>query len=67
LVLFTLFEVCLGLGLRIRGEKVDLKKEAIDSHSRILFRSKRVNLTMIYDELVKCHNDSTISGFVRLV
>jgi len=66
LVSFTLFDVCLGLGFRIRGKKVDLKKEAIDSHNRSLFGSICVNLAMIYEELVKRFNDCTVGYLCKL-
>jgi len=66
LVSFTLFDVCLGLGLRGQGEKVDLKKEAINSQSRILFGSKLISLTMIYDKLLKRVNYCIIGDFFKL-
>jgi len=59
-VSFSLIDVCVGIGLRIVGEKVDLEKESSDSKLRSLFGSNRVIITMIYDELLKRVNDCNV-------
>jgi len=52
--------------LRICGQKVDLEKEPNDFNMRSLFGSNRVNITMLYDELLKNVNDSVIIDFCKL-
>jgi len=65
-VSFTLIDVCIGLGLRVGGEKVDLENESSESQLRSLFGYNRVILTMIFEELVKCVNDCIIVDFCKL-
>jgi len=63
---FSLIDVCVGLGLRIGGEQVDLEKDSSDSKLRSLFGLNRVIITMIHDELLKCVNDSNAVEFCKL-
>jgi len=56
-VSFTLLDVCVGLGLRFCGQKVDIEKETSDGNLRSFFGSNRVNITMLYDKLLKHVND----------
>jgi len=65
-VSFTLLDVCVWLGLRICGQKVDIEKEASDGNLRSLFGSNCVNITMRYDELLKHVNDSEVVDFCKL-
>jgi len=65
-VSFTLLDICVGLGLRICRQKVDLEKEPSDSNLRSLFGSNRVNITMLYDKLLKHVNDSVVVDFCKL-
>lgn len=44
---FSLLDVCLGLGLRVVGEKVDLEDNYVGSHCRALFSTKHVYLNMV--------------------
>jgi len=65
-VSFTLIDVCIGIGLRVTGEKVDLEKESSDSQLRSLFGSNCVIVTMIYEELIKRVNDCIVVDFCKL-
>ena len=65
-VSFTLLDVCVGLGLRVCGQKVDIEKETSDGNLRSFFGSNRVNITMLYDELLKHVNDSVVVDFCKL-
>jgi len=63
---FTLIDVCIAIGLRLAGEKVDLQKESSESQLRSLFGSNRVIVTMIYEDLVKRVNDCIVVDFCKL-
>jgi len=65
-VSLSLIDVCVGIGLRIGGEKVDLKKDSSDSTLRSLFASNCVIIPMIYDELLKHVNDCNVVEFCKL-
>ena len=65
-VSLTLLDICVGLGLRICGQKVDIEKETSDDNLRSLFGSNRVNITMLYDELLKHVNDPVVVDFCKL-
>jgi len=56
-VQFNLLDMCLKLGLRICGEKIDLTKEVDDSESRKFFCSGKVNVKSIYEFLLKFDED----------
>ena len=46
----SLLDVCLGLGLRVVGQNIDLTQEGLDSHCKKLFGpNKVVNVEMVYD------------------
>ncbi|XP_068488704.1 uncharacterized protein [Phaseolus vulgaris] len=62
----SLVDVCLGLGLRVVGEKIDLHKAADESHTKTLFESNNINVKMIFDEIMKFDNDGCIEDFCRL-
>jgi len=51
---FTYLDVCLGLGLRVVGENIDLNQEGLNSDLRNLFgASKVVDIEMVYDYMLK--------------
>jgi len=51
---FTYLDVCLGLGLRVVGENVDLNQEGLNSDSKNLFgAAKLVHIEMVYDYILK--------------
>ena len=51
---FTYLDVCLGLGLRVVGENIDLNQEGLNSDSRNLFgASQVVDIDMVYDYILK--------------
>jgi len=41
-VLFTLLDVCVGLGVRVGGYKIDLTNEDTNCHTRSIFHSTNV-------------------------
>ena len=65
-VSFTLLDVCLGIGLRVIGDKFDLQKTKNNCKSRSFFKSSHVSVKMIYDEIVKRRNECSIHDFCRL-
>ena len=65
-VLFSLIDICVSIGLRIGGEQVDLENDSNDSKLRSLFGPNRVIITMIHDELLKRVNDSNVVEFCKL-
>jgi len=51
---FTYLDVCLGLGLRVVGENIDLNHEGLNSDSKNLFgAAKLVHIQMVYDYILK--------------
>ena len=49
-VVFNLLDVCLGLGLRVVSEFIDLNGEGLDSECKNLFGPKKVlDVEMLYD------------------
>ncbi|XP_027932997.1 uncharacterized protein LOC114188629 [Vigna unguiculata] len=54
---FSLLDVCLGLGLRVVGEKIDLNEEVVDSETWNTFGRQRVDVKFIYDFLMKFDDD----------
>jgi len=65
-VLFSLIDVCIGIGLRITGEKVVLENKLSDFQLRSLFGSNSPIITMIYEELLKHVNDCNVVDFCKL-
>jgi len=63
---FTLLDVCLGIGLRVVGDKFDLEKIENNCKSMSFFKTSHVSVKMIYDEIVKRRNECTIHDFCRL-
>ncbi|QCD90005.1 uncharacterized protein LOC114174508 [Vigna unguiculata] len=54
---FNLLDVCLGLGLRVLGEKIDISDDDEDSDCRKLFSSGKVHVKRIYEFLLEYDND----------
>ncbi|XP_027941009.1 uncharacterized protein LOC114194798 [Vigna unguiculata] len=54
---FSLLGVCLGLGLRVVGEKIDLNEEVVESETWNTFGRQRVDVKLIYDFLMKFDDD----------
>ncbi|XP_027941274.1 uncharacterized protein LOC114195079 [Vigna unguiculata] len=54
---FSLLDVCLGLGLRVVGEKIDLNEEVVESETWNTFGRQRVDVKLIYDFLMKFDDD----------
>ena len=66
LFLFTVLDVCLGIGLRVVGEKLNLAKIEKNCKSMSFFQTTDVSVKMIYDEIVKHRNQCSIEDFCRL-
>jgi len=54
---FHLLDVCLGLGLRVLGERIDLNDTISDSDSLNIFGGETVTVKLIYDYLLKYDDD----------
>jgi len=54
---FSLLDVCLGLGLTVVGEKIDLNEEVVESETWNTFGRQRVYVKLIYDFLMKFDDD----------
>jgi len=54
---FNLLDVCLGLGLRVLGERIDLNETIVNSDSWNIFEGEIVNVKLIYDYLLKFDDD----------
>ena len=54
---FSLLDVCLGLGLRVVGEKIDLNEEVVESETWNTFGRQRVDVKLISDFLMKFDDD----------
>jgi len=65
-VRFFLLDVCLGLGLRVVGPKIDLSGSVIHSGCRKHFDDENVDVKIIYELLSQHHQDLTIVDFFRL-
>lgn len=63
---FTKLDVCLGLEVRVDGERFELFKEDVDSHTRRLFNRTDVCLGNVYEELEKCLKGTKVVGVRRL-
>jgi len=63
---FSLLDVCLGIGLRVVGDKFDLEKTKKNCKSRSFFKSSHVSVKMIYDEIVKHCSECSMDDFCRL-
>ncbi|XP_068504404.1 uncharacterized protein [Phaseolus vulgaris] len=65
-VSFSLVDVCLGVGLRVGGRKIDLRKSSIISHIRSFFEEGHVTVEMIYSVILKLGNDISLEDFCKL-
>jgi len=65
-VSLSLLDVCLGLGLRIRGTRVDMTNQPLHSPTRSLFGPNAVSMKMLYEKLIKGENLGSIEDFCRL-
>jgi len=66
-VAFSLLDVCLGLGLRVVGQNIDLTREGLDSHCKKLFGpNKVVDVEMVYDYLLKHSKHLKVNDFCKL-
>jgi len=64
---FNLLDVCLGLGLRVVGEFIDLNMEGLDSECKNLFGpDKVVDVEMLYDYIVNNIRDLSLDNFCKL-
>jgi len=64
---FTYLDVCLGLGLRVVGENIDLNQEGLNSDSKNLFRAaKLVHIEMVYDYILKHIKELCLENFSKL-
>ena len=64
---FILLDVCLGLGLRVLGEKIDISDDDEDNDCRKLFCSEKIDVKMIYEFLLEYDNDGgSIELFISL-
>jgi len=61
-----LLDVCLVVGLRVAGIKIDLKKSRIISDIRSLFEEGDVSVEMIYSVILKHGNDISSEVFCKL-
>ena len=65
-VAFSLLDVCLGLGLRVVGQNIDLTREGLDSHCNKLFGpNKVVDVEMVYDYLLKHSKHLEVNDFCK--
>jgi len=64
---FTYLDVCLGLGLRVVGENIDLNQERLNSDSKNLFgAAKLVHIEMVYDYILKHIKELCLEDFGKL-
>ena len=54
---FNLLDVCLGLGLRVLGERIDLNETISDSDTLNIFGGQTVTVELIYYYLLKYDDD----------
>ncbi|XP_027927656.1 uncharacterized protein LOC114184548 [Vigna unguiculata] len=66
IVRFSLLDVCLGLGLRVVGTKLDLDECFVESQCRKHFDDENVDVKMVYEFLMQHHGDLTVVDFCRL-
>ncbi|QCD84430.1 hypothetical protein DEO72_LG2g4784 [Vigna unguiculata] len=64
-VAFSLLDVCVGLGLRVVGQNIDLTREGLDSHCKKLFGPKKVvDVEMVVSD-VAASADELSNTFVK--
>ena len=66
IVPFKLLDVCLGLGLRIIGDVVDLDEVVIESVCRNIFSQKKVTIGVIYNYLLNHSECVGVDDFCKL-
>ena len=54
---FNLLDVCLGLGLRVLVERIDLNETILDSDTLNIFGGETLTVKLIYDYLLKYDDD----------
>jgi len=65
-VAFKLLDICVGLGLRVYGERIDLEEVDVDSVCRKKFSEKKVTVTIIYNYLLNQCECLDVEDFCRL-
>ena len=66
-IVFILLDVCLGIGFRVVGQKIDLTQEGLDNHYKNLFGpNKVVDVEMVYDYLLKHSKHVEFNDFCYL-
>jgi len=63
---FTLLDVCLGLGLRVVGPKFNLNEIEVESNCRKMFQTKNVDLSTLYDFLMRNKKEIFVPDFCRV-
>jgi len=66
IVRFSLLDVCLGLGLRVVGTKIDLAEGFVQSQCRKQFDDENVDVKMVYEFLMQHLGDLSVVDFCRL-
>ena len=65
-VSFKLLDVCVGLGLRVYGDKIDLEEVGVDSVCRKKFFEKKVTISMVYNYLLSECERLDVEDYCRL-
>ena len=65
-VAFKLLDVCIGLGLRVYGDRIDLEEVGVDSVCRKKFSEKKVTITMLYNYLLTECECLDVEDYYRL-
>jgi len=65
-VRFSLLDVCVGLGLRVVGPKFNLNEIEVESNCRKMFQSKNVDLSTLYDFLMRNRKEISVLEFSRV-
>ena len=66
MVRLTLLGVCLGLGLRINGETIQLDEVRVDSECKKIFNNQIVDVNMVYDFLLRHSQELSLEDYCRL-
>ena len=59
-------DVCLGLGLRVAGDSINLDDVCVDNECRKLLNNKIVDVEMLYDFLRICKDSISLEDYCRL-
>jgi len=65
-VYLSLLDVCLGLGLRVDGDNINLDEVCVESECKKLLNNKSVDVEMLYDFLARCRDDVSLENYCRL-